>query len=169
MFRILSGLIALPFLLLGVAVAGLYVAYGQVDPCRALAVEEARRTEADTGIHLGGVVEPWMRIQTSQLSTGRCARELVRSWKDRWNSDERSERSGRDYGDYGDYRRDGDAQRVNDSDRRRDGNNADGRQDGDNANGRRDGDNANGRQDGNDRGYDGDGYEDDSGYRPDGD
>lgn len=106
MFRLLSFLIVLPFLLVGVAVVGLYAAYDEVDPCRALAVEQARRTEAQTGLHIDSVVEPWMRLQTGQLSTGRCVRELVHSWKERWRSDASAD-SGRDYGDNRDYRRGG--------------------------------------------------------------
>jgi hypothetical protein len=61
----------------------LYAAYGQIDPCRALAVERARRAENDSGLPLGGIVEPITRLQTSQLSTGECARDLARSWGER--------------------------------------------------------------------------------------
>ncbi len=108
MLRILSFLIALPLLFIVLAGAGLYAAYGQVDPCRALAVERTRRTEAETGIGLERVVEPWMRAQTSQLSTGRCMRDLVHSWKTRmWNGEDhagRDEERERDYGEEPQYR-----------------------------------------------------------------
>ncbi len=55
----------------------LFVAYGQADPCRALAVERARRSTAQ------GSVEPWTRVQTSQMSTGACAGGLLDSWGER--------------------------------------------------------------------------------------
>ena len=55
----------------------LFVAYGQADPCRALAVERARRSAASTS------VEPWTRLQTSQMSTGACAGGLLDSWGER--------------------------------------------------------------------------------------
>jgi len=80
MLRILIGL---PVLLVLLAAGALYVAYGEVDPCRVLAVERSRRAEDDTGIRIGGLVEPWMRFATSQLSTGQCARELWDSWRQR--------------------------------------------------------------------------------------
>jgi len=65
-----------PSLLIVAAFAALYVAYGQVDPCRALAVERARRA---TGMP-SGVMEPWTRIETSQMSTGACVNGLLDSW-----------------------------------------------------------------------------------------
>ncbi|MGD0190613.1 MAG: hypothetical protein ABSD74_07715 [Rhizomicrobium sp.] len=65
------------------AAGGLYAAYGQIDPCRALAVEQARRAESDSGLPVGGIVEPIRRAQSSQLSTGECARDLIRSWGER--------------------------------------------------------------------------------------
>jgi hypothetical protein len=55
----------------------LFAAYGQADPCRALAVERARRSAAGT------LVEPWTRLQTSQMSTGACAGGLLDSWGER--------------------------------------------------------------------------------------
>jgi len=79
----LRTLIALPVVLILAAAATLYVAYGEVDPCRVLAVEKARRAQNDTGVHIGKLVEPWMRMATSQLSTGECAHDLLRSWRER--------------------------------------------------------------------------------------
>ena len=58
--------------------AGLYGAYGQVDPCRALAVERARHSVMPTG-----VAEPLTRMATSQMSTGSCTKEILGSWLDR--------------------------------------------------------------------------------------
>ena len=80
MFRILS---VLAVALVLVAAGGLYAAYGEIDPCRVLAVEQARRTQNATGIGISGLVEPWMRLATSQLSTGQCARDLLKSWRER--------------------------------------------------------------------------------------
>jgi hypothetical protein len=58
--------------------AGLYAAYNQIDPCRALAVEQSRRSHVATS-----VAEVWARMQTSQMSEGRCARDLFHSWRER--------------------------------------------------------------------------------------
>ncbi len=69
-------LLITPLLLIAALFAGLYIAYGQVDPCRALAVERARRTMGE----MSGVLEPWTRIETSQMSTGACANGLLDSW-----------------------------------------------------------------------------------------
>lgn len=55
----------------------LFAAYGQADPCRALAVERARRS------HAGIAAEPWTRVETSQMSTGACAGGLLDSWGER--------------------------------------------------------------------------------------
>ena len=38
-------LILVPLLVIALAAGALYAAYGEVDPCRALAVERARRAE----------------------------------------------------------------------------------------------------------------------------
>ena len=65
------------------AAGGLFTAYGQVDPCRALAVERARRAENASGLPVGGIVEPISRWQTSQLSTADCTSDLIRSWGER--------------------------------------------------------------------------------------
>jgi hypothetical protein len=62
---------------------GLFAAYGQVDPCRALAVERARHAENASGLPVADVVEPISRLQTSQLSTSECAGDLIRSWGER--------------------------------------------------------------------------------------
>jgi hypothetical protein len=68
-----------PLLLVTALFAGLFVAYGQVDPCRALAVERARRTMGE----MSNVLEPWTRIETSQMSTAACANGLLDSWGER--------------------------------------------------------------------------------------
>ena len=71
-------LFALVVLLVVVFFAGLYYAYGQVDPCRALAVEQARHSLAPTGM-----AEPLTRISTSQMSTAACTKEILGTWIDR--------------------------------------------------------------------------------------
>lgn len=74
--RLRAGLLAL-FAVLVFSFTSLFAAYGQADPCRALAVERARRSAA------GASVEKWARVQTSQLSTGACASGLLDSWGER--------------------------------------------------------------------------------------
>ena len=67
------------FILMLVALffAGLYAAYGQVDPCRALAVERARHA---VGSHASVIAEPVTRAATGQMSTGACVRGLAHAW-----------------------------------------------------------------------------------------
>jgi hypothetical protein len=60
--------------------AGVYIAYGSVDPCRALAVEQTRRA---SGSVVSRMVEPLTRVQTSQTTSTACASGLLRSWRDR--------------------------------------------------------------------------------------
>ena len=74
--RLRAGLLIL-FALLVFAFGSLFAAYGQADPCRALAVERARRSAA------GAMVEPWTRAETSQMSTTACASGLLDSWGER--------------------------------------------------------------------------------------
>ena len=76
-------LLSLPVILIVAGIGTIYHAYGEVDPCRVLAVERARRAENETGIPIGGMVEPLTRMQTSQLSTGQCSHELADSWMER--------------------------------------------------------------------------------------
>lgn len=71
-------LIGLVVLVVVVFFGGLYAAYGQADPCRAFAVERARRSGLPTT-----VMEPWTRMATSQMSTATCAKGLLRSWYER--------------------------------------------------------------------------------------
>ena len=70
------GLLAL-FAVLVVGFGSLFAAYGQADPCRALAVERARRSAS------GPASEHWTRVETSQMSTGACAGGLLDSWGER--------------------------------------------------------------------------------------
>lgn len=99
MLRLLSIVAALPLALIFLGGVALYTAYGEVDPCRVLAVERTRQAEAETGVDIARVVEPWMRFQTSQLSTGQCARELAKSWKTRMWHEEKAENHDNDHHD----------------------------------------------------------------------
>jgi hypothetical protein len=65
------------FAVLAAAFGTLYLAYGQADPCRALAVEKARRSGA------GALIERIARMQTSQMSSASCAGGLLDSWGER--------------------------------------------------------------------------------------
>ena len=76
----MRGLIMTVLLLVVGGLAGIYIAYGQVDPCRALAVERARST---VGSHASGLIEPLTRMETSQMSSTACVRGLLYSWRDR--------------------------------------------------------------------------------------
>jgi hypothetical protein len=76
----MRGLIMTVLLLVVGGLAGIYIAYGQVDPCRARAVEQARRTAGPIASRL---VEPLTRMETSQMSSTACVRGLLYSWRDR--------------------------------------------------------------------------------------
>ena len=75
----IRALIWTPILLVVGVFAGIYIAYGHTDPCRALAVEQARRTLGSAS----GLAEPFTRLRASQMSSTACARELFDSWRDR--------------------------------------------------------------------------------------
>jgi len=79
----IRALMSLPILLIVLVVGGMYAAYGQVDPCRALAVERARRAQDTIGLPIGNGIEHWTRLETSQMSTGACASGLLDSWGER--------------------------------------------------------------------------------------
>lgn len=79
-----SFLVAVQLICLG----PLYLLYGQVDPCRALASELARRAEAAGGLGVAvedafGDLEINARKDIADKSTGQCASELFTSWTDR--------------------------------------------------------------------------------------
>ena len=63
-------------LLLGV----LFISYGEVEPCRALAVERARETANRSSLPVEAVVEPYTRMGTGGKSTLECTGDLFRSW-----------------------------------------------------------------------------------------
>ena len=76
-------LIGVPLLIVLLGLGALYYAYGEVDPCRTLAVERARRANEAIGVSLGHLTERITRLETSQMSSGECAKDLVRSWRER--------------------------------------------------------------------------------------
>jgi hypothetical protein len=80
MIRILIGV---PLLIVLLGVGTLYYAYGEVDPCRTLAVERARRANEAMGLSLGHLTENITRLETSQMSSGACVKGLIRSWRER--------------------------------------------------------------------------------------
>ncbi len=67
--------------LFGLFFAGIYLAYDSIDPCRALAVEQARRSVMPTA-----VAQIWTRIETSRMNRLSCSRSLIESWRDRMTS-----------------------------------------------------------------------------------
>jgi hypothetical protein len=71
---------AVVFLLLafGGFFVGLYLAYGAFDPCRALAVEKARRAPLPTDI-----AEVWTSVTTEHHDRLSCTRSLIDSWRER--------------------------------------------------------------------------------------
>ena len=75
-------LVGTPLILIALVLARLYAAYGQVDPCRVLAVERARRTDIPLPFAKAGV-EAWTRMETSQMSSMECSRDLLDSWGER--------------------------------------------------------------------------------------
>jgi hypothetical protein len=77
----IRGLITTPLLLAALGVGAIYYAYGEVDPCRVLALEEARRGKDSLGgLPMESGLESWHRLETSQQSSGECAGRLARSW-----------------------------------------------------------------------------------------
>lgn len=76
-------LMSVPLIAIVLLVGGIYFAYGQIDPCRVLAVERARRATTSIGTDLGGGLEQWTRLETSQMSTGECVSGVLDSWGER--------------------------------------------------------------------------------------
>ena len=75
-------LLGLPLVAILLVAAGMYSVYGEVDPCRALAVEKARRADIPLPFARSGI-EAWSRLETSQMSSSECARDLLDSWGER--------------------------------------------------------------------------------------
>jgi hypothetical protein len=74
----IRSLIVFLLFIFGMFFAGIYLAYGQIDPCRALAVEQARHSLVPSGI-----AELWTRIDNAGMSRPACTRDLLKSWRDR--------------------------------------------------------------------------------------
>jgi hypothetical protein len=74
----IRNLIVFLLFIFGIFFAGLYLAYGTMEPCHALAVDEARRSPVPTR-----VARLWTRIETSGMSQVSCSRALVMSWRER--------------------------------------------------------------------------------------
>ncbi len=74
----IRNLIVLALLVFAGFFVGLYLAYASMDPCRALAVEEARRTVVPTVI-----AQIWTRSETAHKDRLSCSRDLLRSWRER--------------------------------------------------------------------------------------
>jgi hypothetical protein len=64
--------------LFGAFFAGIYLAYGSIDPCRALASEEARRSVLPTA-----VAEVFNRVGNGGMNRLQCSRGLFESWQER--------------------------------------------------------------------------------------
>lgn len=81
--------IAFLFVLLQLVLLGpLYILYGQVDPCRALAAEIASRAEKAGGVgvivdQVFGDLEINARRDIADRSTLQCASELLGNWTGR--------------------------------------------------------------------------------------
>jgi hypothetical protein len=75
---VIRSLIVFLLFLFGLFFAGLYLSYGTMDSCRALAVDQARHSPVPTAVaHL------WTRIETSGMSRLSCSRALVMTWRER--------------------------------------------------------------------------------------
>jgi len=72
-----------PLLAIVLIFSGLFLAYGEVDPCRVFAVEKARRTQDAGAFDTSDVLERWTRMETSQMTTGECTSALLDSWGER--------------------------------------------------------------------------------------
>jgi hypothetical protein len=60
-------------------VASIYVAYGELEPGRVLAVEKARREHMIAPQARAADLETWTRVETSQMRSGQCVSGLLDS------------------------------------------------------------------------------------------
>lgn len=72
-------------LVIVLSVGAIYIAYGEVEPCRVLAVEKSRRAVGALTTDRADV-EALMRAQTSQMKAGACVSELLDSWGGRFKT-----------------------------------------------------------------------------------
>jgi hypothetical protein len=77
MLRNLAGFAAL---VVTIFVVSIYVGYGELEPCRVLAVEKARRQHETTPQARATDLETWTRVETSQMRSGQCVSGLLDSW-----------------------------------------------------------------------------------------
>jgi hypothetical protein len=77
----IRGAIVFLLFVFGMFFAGMYAAYNEIDPCRALAVEQARRSPLPTAI-----ATAWNKIGASHHNRLSCSRSLILSWHDRITS-----------------------------------------------------------------------------------
>jgi hypothetical protein len=78
MLRTVAVLVLLVF---GAFFTGIYAAYGEFDPCRALAVENARRSALPTPL-----ARTWYAMTGERKNPFTCSRALIGSWHDRLTS-----------------------------------------------------------------------------------
>jgi len=64
--------------LFGLFFAGLYFAYGSLNPCEALGEEQARRSAAPTAI-----ARLWTKPAPEHMTGLTCSRDLIQSWRER--------------------------------------------------------------------------------------
>lgn len=74
----IRAVIAFVVLVLVLGIGGLYAAYGEIEPCRMLAVESARRMAPDAAAE--PAQERLTRAATSQMTPGACLSKLLDSW-----------------------------------------------------------------------------------------
>jgi hypothetical protein len=75
---VIRNLVVLVLVVVGGFFLALTVAYDTTEPCRALAVEKARRAAVPTAL-----AHPWTRLKTAKMSRWQCSRALLGSWQDR--------------------------------------------------------------------------------------
>ena len=80
----MKGIFGLILTLIVVIVGGLYLAYGEVEPCKVLAVERERRA-ADAGV-VSGTIDRMTQSSTEGMSSTECVSGLLDSWSDRLKS-----------------------------------------------------------------------------------
>ncbi len=74
----IRSMILFALFLFGMFFAGIYLAYDSIDPCHALAVEQARRSVVPTA-----VARLWTRLESRHTDRLTCSRSLIESWRQR--------------------------------------------------------------------------------------
>jgi hypothetical protein len=78
-----KGIFGFLLTLVVLTVGGLYLGYGEVEPCKVLAVERERRA-ADAGV-IEGTVDRLTAGSTEGMSATECVSGLLDSWGERLN------------------------------------------------------------------------------------